>query len=157
MAQIYVTGPAYIFVNKAFLGTAVRSPSIEIQPTYEQANNTIAGTQIGLDQIFQGEHAWVRGTLSFWDRGVYGVAATRGTQAGALTVFGKSLDLIVMFPKMGTGYHFPIAHLYGPDHHHDMGTIDYKLDVVFHALPKFAIDASFVLYDTNMSGVAAPK
>ncbi len=194
MAQPYVTGPCHIavafglratnrFGTPLYLGTAERSPRIQIRPTWTPLFNDIGGSQIPFDMAYEGDEAFISADLTRWNEGIYALLAARtnnpANQLGRGTNINGDLGtlmitenvaniLLLQFPystlkaaTYGTqpaGYRFLRTWLEGPDDLDPLGTQPRKIRLVFRALRAFSITSNgpnFGLYDHNM--VAFPN
>jgi hypothetical protein len=164
-----VAGPAHIYVGPGagpagspgggggmqYLGTAERSPLIEILPEYYQVFADSTARRVPFDELWGGEHALIRADLTRFDAAVYLDAAGKAghlagiirSQGAFIRLEGYALQVAVNF-EFGGGYLFPACSLVNPERLDDLGTMVRKLGVVFHALP----DEEDTLYEASDSG-----
>jgi hypothetical protein len=126
MAQLWTTGPAFLYVGingltnrgPVFVGTDEDGPTIEIGPRYQEVKNDIGGDE-AMDDSYQGRSATIDYNLNRWEE--VAIAALeqtnpfsnslRGTDdpgdVGSLMITeGKAFSLWVVFPYAVTS---PIA------------------------------------------------
>lgn len=179
MAKPYVRGPGFLFANvggggsAVFLGTAERSPRIQVRPHFSPVYNDLAGQSVPLDMSFDGEDGFVIADLTRWNESGYAALASRPRFTGArgtsvpgdigtlMITEGWAYGLYCLFPyqsktayaDMPPGYHFPAAFLEGPDDLDNINTTGGKVRLIWHCLRAYAINsgqpgATFTLYDT---------
>lgn len=184
MAKPYVTGPCHLFLGVGpsgaaiYLGTAERTPEIQIRPSWSPVFNSIAG-EVPFDWLFEGEEAFLTADLTRWNEPVYAASAsrpnagaTRGRNIpgdlGTLMISeGFAYQLWALFPysilkpafsDQQQGFRFPAAFLEGPDSLSGLGTINRRNRLMFHAGRAYSINPSglgmdFLCYDGDMSGL----
>lgn len=183
MAQLWTTGPAHMYVafsaggasTASYLGTAEDAPDLSIESQFSPARNAIGGSAYGTDYRFQGEEAFCAARLTRWDEATYQKLAGRLTNAAApgAQVTGQvgalmnqenlNFQLFLQFPYqqfaafagLPPGYRFVSALFEGPDRRRG-GTNENVLDVAFHCIRRVSADASYTLYDFNVSGLPQP-
>lgn len=173
MAQPYVTGPAHLYVGLGasfaplYLGTAERTPRIEIRPAWDAVFNDIAGGKIPLDWLYEGEEAFVTADVTRWNEPVYTLLSARPRTSTAGAVQGQNVPgdigtllisenfafpLWIQFPYVGKaamaagnlppGYRFIAAWLEGPDDLDNLGTMARKTRLVFHCGRAYALSTN---------------
>lgn len=68
---IRVSGPVHVFVAGGYLGTAETTPDYQETPHYEGVMNTIAGSQVPMEEIFQGLDLTISMILTRYDETVF--------------------------------------------------------------------------------------
>lgn len=173
-AQLYTTGPAYLYVftqiNQAveYLGTARVKPYIEIVPQFSSFFSDQTGRVVPADQSFDMEHGIVIADLNRIDWDVYeelssakfgGVSGSTPGYSDAsmgtmIIAEGNAIGLFVVFPKSAVsqyaslppGYHFPNCVFCGPDKFTDMGNSDASVTMTWRALNLRSVD-NWTMYD----------
>lgn len=125
MAQLYSTGPAFIYVagpipgdptafsSAMFLGTCERAPRISVKRSWTPVMNDIGGQQEPFDMMYQGQSGVVTAEMTYWNEEVYELMARhdvstlgfaqRGVdfigEIGSLMVYeNMAFHLILTFP-----------------------------------------------------------
>lgn len=109
MAQLYSTGPAYLYVSLTdlntsytmadllsypakgdtyFLGTCQTPPNIQLLPAYYPLKADIGGPMMPFDHLFCGEVGVVNGVLNKWNESIYKKLAARPTMSGGSSTRG---------------------------------------------------------------------
>lgn len=187
MAQPFVRGPAHCFVGigpgqtPVYLGTAERSPRIQIRPSWSPVFNDIAGQKVPFDWSFDGEEGYVVYDFTRWNEAVWEACQTRPFPpiAGGITgtnvagdigtlmlTEGAGYPLWILFPytlklayaTQPLGYHFFRTWLMGPDDLDENNTSAARIRGVWYCsrAPTLNIPAAglnFSLYDGNMAGL----
>jgi hypothetical protein len=157
-----------------YLGTAERAPRIRVRPAWHPVFNDIGGDQIPFDVQYMGEEAFISADLTRWDEEVYKSIAHRlGNVRGAdnneavgtlMLLEGKTHEVYVKFPYtskaafagMPQGYHFVACILEGPDELDPLGTVARKINLMWHAIRKYA-GGHWTLYDHEVGGLPDPS
>lgn len=156
-----------------YLGTAERSPSIEIVRGWLPWFDDEMGSSLPADELYEGEEAWVTADVNRWNEGVYAFLSAvinRGALGGARGVnypsdVGTSMvyeafsyPLILQFPyagkpqyrfqRMPAGYRFFNATLAGPDRLEPLGTQPSKRRLIWRCRELLDLDSGAMgLYD----------
>ncbi len=159
-SQINVAGPATMLVlaglgaagdagvgggrTPSILGTAIRTPVIEILPEWTPAYADTTGRRVPFDELRDAEHALIRADLNMFDRAVYAtIAGKAGSSAGTINNIGAmfhlegySVTVTVQLPYLKTAYTFPACTLTNPERLDDLAATAMILGVIFHAVIK---------------------
>lgn len=188
MAQAYVRGPAHIFAGVGmagtpfYLGTAERTPKIQIRRAFSPVWNDLGGQLVPYDWCYEGQEGFVVADLTRWNQPVLAAlqgaprqtiaAATPGTDVvgdiGTLMVTeGAAIPLWIMFPYTAkaafaaqpAGYHFLATWLLGPDDLDENNTKNAKVRLSWYCGRAGLISQApipgiaWALYDFNLAGM----
>lgn len=192
MAQPFVTGAVYLAYTfrggsnntlngqTLFIGTAERSPQIQIRKSWMPLFNDLGGPSIPFDMSYAGEEAFISADITRWNESVYasltagpfnlgnrgfdingdiGTLMMTENAAGALTlVFPYTSLKPLTYGTQPFGYYFRRAWLEGPDILDPLGTQPRKTRLVWRALREFSlsdsgVDPTFRLYDNVVPAV----
>lgn len=122
MADFLVTGPAHIFFkfpgqsNYLYYGTTETTPQIRVVPAYKPVFNNIAGTEVPMDKVWQGEYAAIVIDMNRTVESVYATLQQKPRFGqGALAVAAGSeskADRGLLLNQNGTGMQLVLAHQY---------------------------------------------
>lgn len=177
MAQVWCTGPAYIYVaptgSPQFLGTAERAPVIDLVPAFLPVLNDLGGRLKPFDKSYQGEDGIVVARVNRWNEPVYQSIesatnnGTPGTDASGdigtlMFQEDKAYEVWVVFPYaaskaamsgMPSGYHFFGAWL-EQDRLDPLGTEPRCLNLMWYCGRTFSPSTgAFTCYDYTISGL----
>lgn len=120
MANLYVTGPAHIFVQLpgiagpqaySYLGTAERYPKISIRPANEPVFNDIGG-KVPFDMAHMGEEAFVSADISRWNEPVYAALAARPRPGSGTRGVNVAGDIGTLYVTEGFAYSLAVLFPY---------------------------------------------
>jgi hypothetical protein len=158
-----------------YLGTAEKSPSIELVRGWLPWYDDELGASLPADELYEGEEAWVTADVSRWNEPVYAFLAqviNRGPLGGArgmnfagdvgtsMAYEGYTYPLILQFPFAGKplyaargmppGYRFFSATLAGPDRLEPLGTGPTKRRLLWRCREYLDLESgAMALYDHN--------
>lgn len=158
-----------------YLGTAEKSPVLEINRGWLPWQDDEQGTSIPSDELYEGEEVWVTADISRWNEPVYAALAAvinRGPLGGArgmnfsgdigtsMVYEGYTYPLILQFPFAGKplyaargmppGYRMFNAILAGPDRLDPLGTGPSKRRLVWRCRDYLdLVSGASALYDHN--------
>lgn len=158
-----------------YLGTAERSPAVEINRGWLPWYDDEQGNSLPADELYEGEEAWVTADISRWNEGVYAFLAqviNRGPLGGArgmnftgdvgtsMQYEGCTYPLILQFPFAGKplyalrgmppGYRFFSATLAGPDRLEPLGTQPSKRRLVWRCREYLdLVSGAMAIYDNS--------
>lgn len=180
MAQPYVTGPAHMYVQSGgspvYLGTAERTPRIEVRPGQIPVMNDIGGPVVPFDMMYSGEEAFISADLTRWNNSVLQTILGRpivGSPPGAdsfgsigtiISYEGMGFVFYIVFPYSSkpaystqeAGYRFFSCYVIGPDDHYSLGTNPRKIHLAIHALRVYdPASQSLSLFDFNVADAQA--
>lgn len=165
MAQLYATGPVYVFCavdtggGLLYLGTGERAPRISITPAYRDVQCDLGG-EAPFDTMYSGNSGRVTVTLMRYNeavlRKIEDYAASlhliRGQEdpgeIGSLMLTeGLAYQLVLVFPyatktafaDMPAGYNFLAAYVRGPDDIESGTSNPKKVQITWQCLRKFDI------------------
>lgn len=187
MAQPYVRGPAHFFVgigagqSPVYLGTAERTPKIQIRPAWSPVFNDIAGQKIPYDWSFDGEEGYVVYPFTRWVDPVWRACQARprppiiggvpglnvaGDIGTLMNTEGMGYPIWVLFPYAAktayntqpAGYHFFSSWLMGPDDLDRNNTDAALVNGVWYCSRKPTLNIAaagldMLLYDYNVAGL----
>lgn len=178
MAQLYTTGPVWLFVavpggTLSFLGFGEEAPTIEILPRQRNVRSDASG-EVPFDKSFQGKEATTSVVLNYHNKTILEACESIPYETGRTTsgsysardmgtlmlTEGRALSLYVLFsnqgdptmPGMPGGYRFPNNTAIDGPIVKKPGSHEEKISLVFRSVPIFnPNDKSFTLYDYDVA------